>query len=74
MNVDKSKYFSYAITSFISNVLIKSQDARQIGKLFMELDTERNGRLSMEDFVGSEQISECFGANAEDIFKRIDTN
>ena len=36
--VDEMGVFQYAVSSFISNVLIKSQDARQIGKLFMQMD------------------------------------
>ena len=77
LNVDKEKYFQYAITSFISNVLIKSQDARQIGKLFMELDTERKGKLTREQFVDSDLVRECFNARDEEIneiFNRIDTD
>lgn len=77
LNVDKEKYFQYAITSFISNVLIKSHDARQIGKLFMELDTERKGKLTRQQFVESDLVRECFNARDEEIneiFNRIDTD
>ena len=78
LNVDKQKYFQYAITSFISNVLIKSHDARQIGKLFMELDTERKGMLTREQFAKSDLVRECLNAYNEQeidqIFDRIDTN
>ena len=51
--VDKHRFSQYAITSFISNVITKSEDVRQIGKLFMEMDTDGNGTLSLEEFKAS---------------------
>ena len=51
--VDDMSVFQYAVASFISNILIKSQDARQIGKLFMEMDTDKDGQLSIEEFKNS---------------------
>ena len=49
--VDEMGVFQYAVSSFISNILIKSQDARQIGKLFMQMDSDKNGSISREEFA-----------------------
>ena len=76
--VDKHKFTHYAITSFISNVIIKSQDARQIGKLFIEMDTDGNGTLSMDEFARSDEVRGCLNVSSrqeiDEIFRLIDTN
>ena len=76
--VDKRKFSHYAITSFISNVIIKSQDALQIGKLFIEMDTDGNGTLSMDEFARNEAVRGCLNVSGreelEEIFRLIDTN
>ena len=72
------KYFQYAITSFISNILIKSQDARELGRIFLELDADKNGKLDRDEFSKSALIKESLdfmnAENLNDLFDRIDTN
>ena len=76
--VDKHSFADYAITSFISNVIMKSQDARQIGTLFMEMDTDGNGTISKAEFAASGDVQACLNANGpegiDQIFEQIDTN
>ena len=79
--VDKHKFSHNAITSFISNVIIKSQDVRQIGKLFMEMNTARNGTLSREEefFASNDAVRACLNVSSreeeiDEIFRLIDTN
>ena len=70
--------FQYAVSSFISNILIKSQDARQIGKLFMQMDQDKNGSISREEFKASPlvlQTQEFIEAGSiDELFEKIDTD
>ena len=42
--------FKRTMNSFISNILTKSQDAKQLGLLFEEMDTNKNGKLEWSEF------------------------
>ena len=76
--VDEMGVFQYAVSSFISNILIKSQDARQIGKLFMQMDSDKNGSISREEFAASplvKQSQEFIEAGSiDELFEKIDTD
>ena len=42
-----------AISSFISNVLIKSEDLARIGEHFKSFDTNNNGKIEKEEFFAA---------------------
>jgi len=42
--------FKRMITSFISNLLIRSEEAKNLAKLFQATDTKRDGVIDREEF------------------------
>ena len=49
---DKNK-FQVAISSFISNVLIKSEDLARIAEHFKAFDTKNDGKIDKEEFFAA---------------------
>ena len=66
--------------SFISNTLIKSDEAKQLGKLFQEMDVNKDGKVSKQEFLDSmehEKAANEFLSSEltpEELFDEIDTD
>jgi len=70
--------FQYAVATMISNILIKSWEARQIGKLFMQIDTNKDGVITLEEFQKSDITQHALNfagdASIEELFNNIDVD
>ena len=51
--VTKRDAFQSAVTSYISNILIKSQDMEELRRIFNEADADKNGTLSFQELTTS---------------------
>ena len=49
--VTKRDAFQSAVTSYISNILIKSQDMEELRRIFNEADADKDGTLNFEELT-----------------------
>ncbi|CAG9317318.1 unnamed protein product [Blepharisma stoltei] len=70
----KSK-FEKCILSFIASHILTAEDEKELSKLFQELDTNKDGKISKEELIeGYGRMEVDFNIDIDAIMKNCDTN
>ena len=76
--VTKRDAFQSAVTSYISNILINSQDMEENRRIFNEADMDKSGTLNFEELATAmrkvQSLKHLEEAKLRKIFNEVDTN